>query len=94
MNEKFVVYVIIFLLAAQMAHAGGCWRPIPPYLPGNAKAIRAYSDLLRTDMEAYFSDVETYFRCVDAERAEVFVEAGRASREYGRWLDTGGDDLE
>ena len=48
--------------------------------------MRTYADLIRADFEAYIADVQDYFRCVDAERARIFVEAREVSEDYGRFL--------
>ncbi len=87
MRGKVVGCVVVCLLAAQVAQAQACLRPIPPYVPERAVDIRACSDLLRRDMQTYFSDVQRYFRCFDAERSEVFEEARRVTEEYGQVLE-------
>ena len=46
-----------------------------------------YADLLRRDAEAYFIDVERYFRCLDPQRREVFEQAHVASEDYARVLE-------
>ena len=83
MRGKVVGCVVVCLLVGHPAVAQSCLRPIPPYVPERTEDIRAYSDLLRRDVEAYFADVQRYFRCIDAERGEVFEEAGRVTEEYG-----------
>lgn len=94
MRGKVVGYVLVCLLAGQTAGAQNCLRPIPPYVPERGEDIRAYSDLLKRDIETYFADVQRYFRCIDAERGEVFAEAGRVTEEYGRVLDVASDSSE
>lgn len=84
MCGKVVGCVLACLLVAQAAVAQNCLRPIPPYVPERVDDIRAYSDLLRRDIETYFADVQRYFRCIDTERGEVFAEAGRVTEEYQR----------
>jgi hypothetical protein len=49
--------------------------------------MRLYADLIRGDFEAYFADVQDYFRCLDEERARAFVEARQVSEEYGRFVE-------
>ncbi|WP_394347651.1 RNA-binding protein [Rhodobacter capsulatus] len=49
--------------------------------------MRAYADLIRGDFEAYITEVQDYFRCLDDERARAFVEAREVSEEYGRFVD-------
>lgn len=87
MRGKIVGFVLACLLVAQTAVAQNCLRPIPPYVPERVEDIRAYSDLLRRDIETYFADVQRYFRCIDTERGEVFNEAGSVTEEYGRVLE-------
>lgn len=94
MRGKIVACVLVCLLVAQAASAQSCLRPIPPYVPERAEDIRAYSELLRRDVETYFADVQRYFRCIDAERGEVFVEAGRVTEEFERVLDIVNDNSE
>lgn len=77
----------VCLSVGQAAGAQSCLRPIPPFVPERVEDIRAYSDLLKQDMEAYFADVQGYFRCIDAERGEVFAEARRVTEEYQRVLE-------
>jgi hypothetical protein len=48
--------------------------------------MRAYADLIRADFEVYVTDVQDYFRCLDAERARAFTEAREVSEDYGRFL--------
>ncbi len=87
MSVRRMGCLVTYLLAAQAAWAQDCLRPVPPYVPERADDIRTYSDLLRRDMEAYFANVQGYFRCIDAERGEVFEEAGHVARVYGRVLE-------
>ncbi len=87
MSGKRVGCVLVCLFVGQAAGAQSCLRPIPPYVPERVEDIRMYSDLLRRDMEAYFASVQRYFLCIDAERGEVFEEAGKLARVYGRVLE-------
>lgn len=75
------------MLAGLGADAQSCSRPMPPYVPELTEDIRAYSDLLRRDMETYFTDVQQYFRRIDAERGEVLEEVRHATGGYGRMLE-------
>ena len=67
--------------------ADACTPPERPFLPASREDMRAYADLIRGDFEAYFADVQDYFRCLDDERARAFVEAREVSEEYGRFVD-------
>jgi hypothetical protein len=84
MIGKFVGALLGWLLVAQVALAQACLPPVAPFVPADPEDIRGYADLLRRDMETYFSDVERYFRCQDAQRSEVFDEVRLASEAYGR----------
>jgi len=68
------------------AFAETCLAPIRPFVPSDLQAAQEYADLIRQDFEAYISDVQDYFRCLDAERARAFQEAREVSEEYGRFL--------
>ncbi|MBC7146352.1 MAG: hypothetical protein H5U24_13225 [Thioclava marina] len=77
--------LITLLAAAGPAYA--CASPERPFLPTSREDMRTYADLIRGDFEAYFADVQDYFRCLDEERARAFVEAREVSEEYARFLD-------
>lgn len=79
--------VMVVLSWGSAAIAGSCLPPAPPWMPTDADDVRAYADLLRRDAEAYFADVENYFRCQDQERREVFVQAREFSEAYARLLE-------
>ncbi len=69
------------------AIAGSCQPPAPPWMPTDSADFQAYADLLKRDAEAYFTDVEQYYRCLDEERREVFERARAASEDYARVLE-------
>lgn len=69
------------------AIAGCCLPPAPPWMPSNADDVQAYADLLRRDVETYFTNVERYFRCMDQQRLEVFDQARAASEDYARVME-------
>jgi hypothetical protein len=50
--------------------------------------MQAYAELIRQDFEAYITDVQDYFRCIDEERARAFREAQEVSVDYGRFVRT------
>ena len=77
--------LITMLVAASTAHA--CTPPERPFLPVSREDMRAYADIIRGDFEAYFADVQEYFRCIDEERARAFVEAREVSEEYGQFIE-------
>lgn len=94
MRGKIMGFVLVCLPVGQVAGAQSCLRPIPPYVPERAEDIRAYSNLLRHDMEVYFTDMQRYLHCIDAEQMEVFAEAGRVTEGYAQVLDVVSDNSE
>lgn len=80
--------IVLLLLSTGHASAESCLAPIRPYVPDDAQAARDYADLIRRDFELYIRDVQSYFRCLEAERARAFEEAREVSEEYGRFLQT------
>jgi hypothetical protein len=47
--------------------------------------MRLYADLLRADFETCIAEVQTYFGCLDEERARAFVEAREVVEQYGQF---------
>lgn len=71
--------------------AASCLAPPRPFVPSDSQAARDYADLIRGDFETYIQDIQSYFRCLDGERARAFEEAREVSEEYGRFLQLVGD---
>lgn len=71
--------------------AASCLAPPRPFVPSDSEAARDYADLIRGDFETYIQDIQSYFRCLDSERARAFEEAREVSEEYGRFLQLVGD---
>ena len=67
--------------------AASCLAPPRPFLPSDSQAARDYADLIRGDFETYIQDIQSYFRCLEGERARAFEEAREVSEEYGRFLE-------
>ena len=84
---KQTCVVLVVLSWGSAAIAGSCLPPAPPWMPTDADDVQAYADLLRHDAEAYFADVENYFRCLDQQRREVFEQARVVSGDYARVLE-------
>jgi len=78
----------IFLLPffANPAIAETCLAPQRPFVPSDPQAAQEYADIIRNDFELYIRDIQSYFRCLDDERARAFEEAREVSEEYGRFL--------
>lgn len=77
--------VLLLLLWALPAAGQGCFAPARPFVPSDIQDVRRYADLLRKDFETYLTEVQEYFRCLDAERARAFAEAEEVAQEYGRF---------
>jgi len=71
--------------------AESCLAPARPFVPSESQAVLNYADIIRQDFENYISDIQSYFRCLDGERARAFEEAREVSEEYGRFLQLVGD---
>lgn len=71
--------------------AESCLAPPRPFVPSDSEAARDYANLIRGDFETYIQDIQSYFRCLDSERARAFEEAREVSEEYGRFLQLVGD---
>jgi hypothetical protein len=71
--------------------AESCFAPSRPFLPSDSQAARDYADIIRSDFEDYIQDIQSYFRCLDGERARAFEEAKAVSEDYGRFLQLVGD---
>ena len=71
--------------------AESCFAPARPFLPSDSQAARDYADIIRGDFENYIQDIQSYFRCLDGERARAFEEAREVSEDYGRFLQLVGD---
>ena len=71
--------------------AESCFAPSRPFLPSDSQATRDYADIIRGDFEDYIQDIQSYFRCLDSERARAFEEAREVSEDYGRFLQLVGD---
>lgn len=78
----------IFLLALLpgSAVAETCLAPPRPFVPSDTQSAREYADIIRNDFELYIRDIQSYFRCLEEERARAFEEAREVSEEYGRFL--------
>lgn len=71
--------------------AQSCFAPARPFVPSDSQAARDYADIIRGDFEDYIQNIQSYFRCLDSERARAFEEAREVSEDYGRFLQLVGD---
>ena len=83
--------VPILLVVPGAGFAESCFAPARPFLPSDSQAARDYADIIRGDFEDYIQDIQSYFRCLDSERARAFEEAREVSEDYGRFLQLVGD---
>ena len=83
---------IVFLICVPgQVLAESCFAPARPFLPSDSQVARDYADIIRGDFENYIQDIQSYFRCLDSERARAFDEAREVSEDYGRFLQLVGD---
>ena len=83
--------IVLLICVAGPVLAQSCFAPARPFLPSDSQAARDYADIIRGDFEDYIQDIQSYFRCLDGERARAFEEAREVSEEYGRFLQLVGD---
>lgn len=78
--------IVLWIGFAGPVGAETCYPPTVPFVPDDPAAQREFADLIRRDFETYITDVQEYFRCLDAERARAFEEAREVSEAYGQFL--------
>ena len=87
MHRLRSVQTIVFLIfLAGGASAQTCFPPPRPFVPRDPHAVQEYADLIKDDFEVYIQDIQSYFRCLDDERARAFKEAREVSEAYGRFF--------
>lgn len=79
--------IVSLVVAASPVVGEPCLAPQPPFVPSDSRAVREYADIIRTDFEIYIRDIQSYFRCLEEERARAFEEAREVSEEYRRFLE-------
>lgn len=84
--DALLCALVLCLGFAEPANAETCFSPALPFVPNDPAAQREFADLIRRDFEAYITDVQEYFRCLDTERTRAFEEAREVSKEYERFL--------
>jgi hypothetical protein len=78
--------IIFFALTALQASAETCLAPLRPFSPADPALAKEFRDLIVEDFENYLSDITSYFRCLDEERARAFAESAEVAQEYGRFI--------
>ena len=86
--NRYVPVIVFLIFLADGVLAETCLAPSRPFVPNDPHAAQEYADLIRNDFEIYIQDIQSYFRCLDDERARAFQEAREVSEEYGRFLGT------
>lgn len=82
-----LISVILLQSLAGAGHAQTCYAPERPFVPTDPQDVQEYRDLIGRDFETYIADIQSYFRCLEEERARAFEEAREVSHEYGRFLE-------
>ena len=83
--------MVLMICVSGPVLAESCFAPPRPFLPSDSQAARDYAAIIRSDFENYIQDIQSYFRCLDSERARAFEEAREVSADYGRFLQLVGD---
>ena len=78
--------VLLCLLLPSHVLGQTCFAPERPYVPSDPQDVQEFRDLIGRDFETYIADIQSYFRCLEEERARAFEEAREVSEEYGRFL--------
>ena len=81
-----MLVIVSLMFLAGSALADTCFAPSQPFVPNDPQAAQEFADLIRNDFENYIQDIQSYFRCLDSERARAFQEAREVSEEYGRFI--------
>lgn len=90
-SAKRCISVLLFIVFSGSAVAQTCYAPPRPFVPTDPQDVQEYKDLIGRDFETYIADIQSYFHCLEEERARAFEEAREVSEEYGRFLQIIGD---
>ena len=83
--------IVLLICVPGPVLAESCFAPARPFLSSDSQAAQDYADIIRGDFEDYIQNIQSYFRCLDSERARAFEEAREVSEDYGRFLQLVGD---
>ena len=83
--------MVLLICVPEPVLAESCFAPSRPFLPSDSQAAQDYAEIIRSDFEDYIQGIESYFRCLDGERARAFEEAREVNEDYGRFLHWVGD---
>lgn len=82
-----LIPVLLLISVAGQAVGQTCYSPERPFVPTDPQDVQEYRDLISRDFENYIADIQSYFKCLEDERARAFEEAREVSQEYGRFLE-------
>lgn len=85
--RRRLIPVLSLISLAGQALGQTCYSPERPFVPTDPQDVQEYRDLIGRDFENYIADIQSYFRCLEEERARAFEEAREVSQEYGRFLE-------
>lgn len=75
--------ILLSAVLGSSASSVNCLAPERPFVPSDPQAAREYADLIQNDFEIYIQDIQSYFRCLDDERARAFQEGGKSAKNMG-----------
>ena len=84
-ERYFSVFLLIVFPTGAVAHT--CYTPPRPFVPTDPQDVQEYRDLIGHDFESYITEIQSYFKCLEKERARAFQEAREVTEEYGRFLE-------
>ena len=86
-SAKRCVSVFLLIVFPAGAVAQTCYTPPRPFVPTDPQDVQEYRDLIGHDFESYITEIQSYFKCLEKERARAFQEAREVTEEYGRFLE-------
>ena len=79
------VFLLIVFPTGPVAQT--CYAPPRPFVPTDPQDVQEYRDLIGRDFESYIAEIQSYFQCLEEERARAFQEAREVTEKYGRFLE-------
>ena len=86
-SAKRCVSVFLLIVFPTGAVAQTCYAPPRPFVPTDPQDVQEYRDLIGRDFETYIAEIQSYFQCLEEERARAFQEEREVTEEYGRFLE-------
>ena len=86
-SARRCVSVFLLIVFPTGAVAQTCYAPPRPFVPTDPQDVQEYRDLIGRDFETYIAEIQSYFQCLEEERARAFEEAREVTEEYGRFLE-------